>query len=305
MRRTVVLALAFALALAARPLHAQFGPELPDPSELGLDSKFAAYFALTSTPLGVLPPFLGAPAAAGARRGIGFRAQFGQISDPVEDLAGFDISRRVIAGGIDIPLARGTLGLTAGYLEYGCDEISQQIDFDGDGVNDFGLTLGCESGMTGAASWSMPLIASAPGELGGTGWMLGLDASLGLSSGDLLKVRLSGGFPGLAISLGASTLTAGVGLPLGLVVRSGGVTVVPHLMPRLAWGRTELDLPNFGELPPGTDDSPSESDVRFMLGGGLGLQFSGTALGVHLGMQKVFVEDGKLAVGAGLSWAMR
>ena len=49
----------------------------------------------------------------------------------------------------------------------------------------------------------------------------------------------------------------------------------------------------------------SESGVRFVLGGGLGLQFHGSALGVHFGAQKVFVEDGEIAFGAGLSWAMR
>ena len=308
MRKTVVLALAAALALAVRPLHAQFGPELPDPTDLGLDSQFAAYFALTSSPFGVLPPLLSAPAPAIGQRGIGLRAQFGQITDPVGGIGGFDISRRIVAGGLDIPVGLGTLGLTGGYLDYGCDEISEQIDFDGDGVNDFGVALGCKSGMTGAATWSMPLIATAPGEVGGTGWLLGLDAGVGMSSGDLFEVRVSGaeGFPfNVGVKLGASTLTAGVGLPMGLVVRSGGVTVVPHLLPRLAWGRTELDLPNVGELPPGTDDSPSESAVRFMLGGGVGLQFSGTGLGMHVGMQKVFVDEGKLAVGVGLSWAMR
>jgi len=307
MRRTLVLSLAALLALAAHPLRAQV-PVIPDVSELSVDPKFAAYFAITSTPLGTLPSFVSAPAGAGPRA-VSFRAQFGQISDPVAPEVDFDISRRLIAGGIDIPLGPGSLGLTAGYLDYRCDELSESIDFDGDGTFDFSASLGCGNSMTGAVSWSMPLLRTIAAEGAGTSFLVDLDASVGLSSGDVLQARISAPDPELPLNLRfnfeASTLAAGLGLPVGFVVRSTGVTVTPHVVPRVAWGRTSFELPALGGLGEGTDDSVEESDVRFMLGGGLGLQFHGTRLGLHFGVQKVFVEDGKLAFGAGLSWAMR
>jgi len=277
-------------------------------SELSVDPKFAAYFAITSTPLGTLPSVVRAPMSAGPR-GFSFRAQFGRISDPVAPEVDFDIARRLIAGGIDIPLGPGTLGLTAGFLDYSCDELRQSVDFDGDGVDDFSASLGCGNSMTGAVSWSMPLLRTIPSEGAGTSFLVGLDASVGLSSGDVLQARISAPDPQLPLNLRvnfeASTLAAGLGLPVGFVLRSPGVTVTPHVLPRVAWGRTSFELPALGEVDGSTDDSIEESDVRFMLGGGLGLQFTGTGFGLHVGVQKVFVEDGKLAFGAGLTWAMR
>ena len=308
--RVFAITIAAALALATHPLRAQI-PEIPDVSGLTSDPKFAAYVAITSTPLGILPPLLSGPAAPATTaglRGIGFRAQFGQITDPVAPEVDFDLSRRLIAGGIDIALGPGTLGLTAGYLDYGCDELRESVDFDEDGINDFSASLGCGSGMAGAVTWSMPLVRTVPAEGGGTSFLVGLDAGLGVGSGEMVQLRVSAPDPqfplNLSLNLDASTLATGVGLPVGLVARSGGVTVIPHIQPRLAWGRTSVEFPGLGDIVGGTDDEFEESDVRFMLGGGVGLEFA-SGLGLHFGVQKVFVEDGKLAFGAGLSWAMR
>ena len=312
MRRTVVLAVAAALPLAARAPHAQIIPDVPDVTDLAPASKYLAYFAITSTPLGALPPAVGAQlAGADRQRGIGFRAQFGQVTD--QGLGGlnagsFDITRRVIAAGIDIPLGRGTLGLTGGYLDFGCDEINGEFDLDGDGVNDFGLRLGCKSGLTGGASWSMPLIRHAPASAARTGVLVGLDADVGASSGDLLEARItdaSAGSPlSLTVKLSTSALAAGLGIPVGLVVRSGGLTVVPHVVPRVAWGRTKIEVPSLGGLGADAGLSAAEDDVRFMLGGGLSL-LSDSGLGIEVGVQKVFVDQGKTTIGAGVSWTRR
>ena len=88
-----------------------------------------------------------------------------------------------------------------------------------------------------------------------------------------------------------------MGLPLSLVAKSPGVTVVPMLRPGFAYGHSSGEVEFDGET-----EEASESGTRFMLGGGVGLFFVNRGLGLHVGAQKVFIEDGKTVIGLGVTF---
>jgi hypothetical protein len=49
-------------------------------------------------------------------------------------------------------------------------------------------------------------------------------------------------------------------------------------------------------------EEDAESGTRFMLGGGIGMLFASSGLGVDVGFQRVFIEDGDTLVGIGVSY---
>ena len=98
---------------------------------------------------------------------------------------------------------------------------------------------------------------------------------------------------GVARGLGDGDFTAysvSVGLPLGLHVRSaGGAEFVPYLIPGFGFAGV-------------SGDGESESGTRFMLGGGVGVANLAGALGVHVGFQKIFLEEAPTQFGIGLTF---
>lgn len=98
---------------------------------------------------------------------------------------------------------------------------------------------------------------------------------------------------GVARGLGDGDFTAfsaSLGLPLGLHVRStGGAEFVPYLIPGFGFGRV-------------SGDGDAESGTRFMLGGGVGVANLSGALGVHVGFQKIFLEEAPTQFGLGLTF---
>ncbi|HEU4563467.1 MAG TPA: hypothetical protein VFS05_02415 [Gemmatimonadaceae bacterium] len=266
-----------ALALAALTFAAPLRAQVIEPD--GDAGSAAAYFAITTTPLGALPPMVTPEMARSGARGMGVRGQFGYIDEEGPS------SIRVFGAGVDLPVGPGTLALTAGYLDFACDDgLAGDI-----GIDD----LDCKGGFIGGTSFSLPLVAVPFGANTGSALTLGFDGSLGVGHGDVLEASAFGE----SASLRATSVSAGLGLPVALAARSGSMTIVPHLTPRFAWGRASLE----SETPDGKE-SDAESGTRFMLGGGFGLLFQG-GLGVHLGFQKVFIEDGNTLIGVGVSYA--
>jgi hypothetical protein len=87
--------------------------------------------------------------------------------------------------------------------------------------------------------------------------------------------------------LGLLSLSAGV--PLTLVLKNGDMTFAPFVTPGFGWGRIS---------PTG---AASESGTRFMTGAGLGIS-NRNGWGVSVGMQKVYIDQGKTVFGLNLSY---
>jgi hypothetical protein len=92
---------------------------------------------------------------------------------------------------------------------------------------------------------------------------------------------------------GGSALSLGLSLPVG--AKLGGVTgpyFVPYIVPGFGYGRV-------------SDDDDSEGGTRPMLGGGFSIAARQSTFALHLGFQKVFIEDGDMSLGLGLSFGRR
>lgn len=278
-----ILALTTAALAAAPALQAQ---AIGD-GTLG-DSDQAAYLALTTTPVGALPPTVRSY-LVGAERGITLRGRFGNLDEPG------DVTRRNFAIGLDVPFARTTVGLTAGYVDLACNI----PDLDGGGLT---ISFECKSGMMAGGSAGASLFATPLGVSGANSLSVGLEGSAGYGTGDILEVRVSGMDSG-RVTASATTYSFAAVAPVAIVVRSGSVTVVPHLQPGVGYGHARLTLKGSGGGGR-IDERDAKSGMRFLLGGGMSIIFNGN-LGVDFGVNKTFVRDGKTVVGFGLSWRMR
>ena len=283
MLRPIVLLTAAALA-GAPALQAQ----IIEDGTLG-DSEQAAYLALTTTPIGALPPAVRSY-MVGAERGITLRGRFGNLDEPG------DVTRRNFAIGIDVPVARATVGLTAGYVDLACD--IPEFD-DGGGLT---ISFDCKSGMMAGGSVGASLFSTPLGVSGTNSLSLGLEGSAGFGTGEILEVRVSGIGNG-NVTASATTYSFAAVVPVAIVARSGTITVVPHLQPGVGYGHAKLSLEGSGDGGE-IDESETDSGMRFLLGGGMSIIFNGN-LGVDFGFNKTFVEDGKTVVGFGISWRMR
>lgn len=256
-------------------------PALPAQIVEGDPNDAAALFAISTTPVGALPPTVAPSLLRTSGGGAAIRGQFGyQSSDG-------DVSIRTFGGGVDLVLSRATLGLTAGYLDYSCGDIEELA---GSGVD-----VDCSGAFLGGASLTAPLATLPVGAAGTSSFVIGVDGSFGFGSGDILEATASGE----RLSISGSSLSASLGLPLALAARGGAITFVPHLTPRFAWGRTKLTVE--ADTPA---ESDSESGTAFMLGGGVALRFIG-GFGLDLGFQKVFIEDSETLIGVGVTYTLR
>jgi hypothetical protein len=92
---------------------------------------------------------------------------------------------------------------------------------------------------------------------------------------------------------GGTALSLGLSLPVG--AKLGGVTgpvFVPYIVPGFGFGRV-------------SDDGESESGTRPMLGGGFSIAARQSTFALHVGFQKVFIEDGEMSIGLGMSFGRR
>lgn len=123
--------------------------------------------------------------------------------------------------------------------------------------------------------------------------MLGLDYTMSLTQ-NVVSVGLRPAFgftkntehDGTGISVGLS-------LPLGMDFSgTTGPVFTPYLVPAIGYGRT-------------SDDGESESGMRPLLGGGFAISGRQAPLSVHFGFNKVFIDDGEIVYGLGVSIGRR
>lgn len=180
---------ASALVLAAPAISAQEGPSIND---------VAAYMAINASTVGALPP-LATNTLAGAG-GIGWHLQYGRMD------WGSDVTSSSFAGGLDLSVGSGRLGLTAGYMSIDCP-----------------TALACEGHLIVGTRYSAQLTGGALGDArSGSRWAMGLEGELGF------------GFPQdeQAMALAAS-------LPIKLTVGKN-VKVSPFVAPGFAYGRYKV-----------------------------------------------------------------
>ena len=181
---------ATALVLAAPAMSAQEeGPSAQD---------MAAYFAINFSPVGTLPPL--ATNTLASAGGIGWHLQYGRLD------WGSDMNSSSFAGGLDLSVGSGRLGLTAGYMTFDCPT----------GVD-------CEGHLMLGTRYSAQLTGGVLGDRRtGSRWAMGLEGELGF------------GFPEevTAMAIAAS-------LPIKLTVGKN-VKVSPFLAPGFAYGRLKV-----------------------------------------------------------------
>jgi hypothetical protein len=170
----------------------------------------------------------------------------------------------------------------------------------GTGFNSFGASVSMPvSGISLGGSLGM---VSPSGQGSKSNLMLGANAETNLGAwalGDakdanLFTMSVRGDFgwanpddgTGTGNSITALSLSAGV--PVALVLKNGDMTFAPFVTPGFGWGRLSAN-------------GASESGNRFMMGAGLGVS-NRNGWGVSVGMQKVFIDQGKTVFGLNLSY---
>ena len=181
--RIILLLVVLAAACLTRAAAAQ------DPSDS------ATYMALTRTPLAALPAALDVGITGQRARGVSFRARYGIMSyDTHEYIHDFGL-------GLDFPVGRSTVGLTAGYHWNRCNGT-------------------CSSHFMASAGLSRNLLEASLGAG---------EHAAGLGVG--LQTQLGFARPG------DTTLVAGkIALPVALVPSSGTLRFVPYVSPGLGLG---------------------------------------------------------------------
>jgi hypothetical protein len=239
-----LLGVACVLVVSVAPARAQSEDDI---------KKFAAYLALSVTPVAALPPFVtrsmaggpvavgGAPGAAGLRAQLALR--YGRASfatdNPGEDthVNGFAATGLIAAG--EAATVQGTVGL----LDPDCNDPNCDTEW-----------------MFGVG-----------GDLALGGVALGADAGSGR-----VTLGLSGDF-GYSKIEDVTSISLAAGVPIALVSGTGATKVVPFLTPAIGYGRTRIEV---GE--------PERGAVRFLLGGGVSVLNLVNALSVSVGFQKIF-----------------
>ncbi|HXQ78144.1 MAG TPA: outer membrane beta-barrel protein [Gemmatimonadaceae bacterium] len=150
-----------------------------------------------------------------------------------------------------------------------------------------GGSLGFMSPSADGSKSNLMLGANAETNLGA--WALGQGKNANLftlsARGDLGWANPDDG-TGTDNSITALSFSAGA--PLALVLKNGDMTWAPFVTPGFGWGRLSAN-------------GASESGTRFMMGAGLGMTHR-NGWGVSVGMQKVFIENGKTVLGLNLSY---
>ncbi|HUF27991.1 MAG TPA: hypothetical protein VMM18_13535 [Gemmatimonadaceae bacterium] len=161
--------------------------------------------------------------------------------------------------------------------------------------NNFGAGISLPVQTLGTIGFTAGYLS--PSETGVDGWMmLGANFNRGLmntaiGAGSSLNVGLDVGL-GWGNPEALTLLSGSIGLPVSTVVGQGNWRVVPFVQPGFGYGRASAD-------------GASESGTRFLLGAGLGFVDGTRGIGLNIGMQKVFIENGENVIGLGFTWNPR
>lgn len=253
------------------------------PSTAGAQSadEQAAYVALYYTPVAGLPPLAPSIDSSGPGKapGVALHGRFGRMSRR----GGLSIATYGI--GIEMPMGRTSLGATLAYLSATCGEAwGDDPDCDGD------IMIG---GSVRTLLASRPLGEPPPPPPKGKSKSA---PSRTASDAGTLIIGFDGS-AGFSPRQGEQALAIAAGLPMGIVLRSGTVRILPFITPGLGYGR-------LGNVEYVDDEAPtSHGAITFMVGGGFGLEFGTSGIGASLGFQKVLKSDGGgTQIGLGLTW---
>lgn len=290
--RLAVLAM---FVLLAAPASAQILPVPEDPGIEGPDAdEAAAMVALSTTPVGALPPLFDLPGIAGYSGRMQFHAQFGFL----EQEGPFSV--RNYGFGLSLPSTSATVRLSAGIADFVCDD-------DGIFGGEAGISFDCGMGFFAGADVIMPLIRPVRAGTSPSGFGANLVVSLGGSTNDYAEIDFEDPFdPALSgsIDLAMTNFSAAIGVPFAFVARSEDVLVIPHVTPRIGYGRStmeaDIDISGFDQ-----QEKETAGGFRPMLGAGVDILFGKSGFGLGFGLQKVFAEDSDMLVGVNLSFRPR
>jgi hypothetical protein len=262
-----VLALPFASTTSAAQFCLATDQEDPD-----LNSA-AACSAATMTPFGALPTLLPASSLGRTVTGLGFNFRFGSMDEEG------DAGRRNFGVGLEIPMGNASLGFTGGFVDFTCDIPGEDVS--------------CESAVMLGGRFAAPLVINPIGTGdAGQSFVLGLNASVGFGTGDVIDANIGGE----TIKLGGRGISVGVGVPISLIARSGNITITPFIEPAFFWGQTKFEVGGtFGS------GDQTESGSAFALGGGVSFGFA-SGLAFDVGFKKVMLDEAKSLIGLGLSF---
>jgi opacity protein-like surface antigen len=268
----VTLASVAALLLAPAPTAAQVFCSPTDETSSS-DKDIAACLAATTTPFGALPNNIPANWMSGGPTGIGFNVRFGSMDEEG------DAGRRNIGIGVEIPAGSASLGFTGGLVDFTCDVPA-------------GTDVECKKAIMLGARFAAPLVRSGVGGTTQSSLILGLNGSVGFSNGDVI----SGSIFGQPFEFKGRAFSVGLGLPVGLVARSGTVSISPFIEPALFWGQTKAEVTDGA-----TTDSATESGTGFALGGGVTIGFA-NGVAIDVGFKKVMIDEANAMIGVGVSF---
>ena len=236
----------------------------------------SAYRAMIYTPvagLAPLPPVIDSLARKGSN-GITFLGRLGHMT------RGGGLSLTTYGAGVEIPRGRMRLGATLAYLSANCG-----FEWEGDSDCAGDVMLG---GSVRGLITSMP-VGEKPAPVKGrkpappkneSNIVVGFDGSAGYSP-----------------KQGESALAFSVGLPSGIVLQSGTVRITPFITPGLGYGRIG-SVAEFEDEP-----AAAHGTIVPMIGGGVGVDFNTTGIGVNVGFQRVLKgAGGATQLGIGVTW---
>jgi hypothetical protein len=217
----------------------------------------------------------------------------------VGDLAGYVALSATPVGAMTPVVTSAMLGRIAkGYTVSG--QYGHLSGDNGSGFNSFGASVSMPvSGFSlgGSLGYISPSAQGSKGNM-----MLGLNGESNLGAwalGDgknanLFTMSARGDFgwanpdDGTGTNNSVTALSLSAGVPFALVLKNGDMTWAPFVTPGFGWGRLSAT-------------GASESGTRFMMGAGLGMTHR-NGWGVSVGMQKVFIDQGKTVFGLNLSY---
>ena len=264
--RQALAASAFGLLLVARLAGAQ-----------SIDQQ-SAYRAMIYTPVAGLPPLPPVIDSLGRKgsSGVTLQGRLGHLSRRG------GLSLTTYGAGVEIPRGRMRLGATLAYMSASCGfEWEGDSDCSGDvmlGGSVRGLLMSTPVGEKPAPP--VKGRKAPPPPKNESKFVVGFDGSAGYSP-----------------KQGESALAFSAGLPSGIVLQNGSMRITPFITPGLGYGR----LGSVAEF----EDEPATAHGTIvpMIGGGVGVDFSTTGVGVNVGFQRVLKgAGGATQIGIGVTW---
>jgi hypothetical protein len=179
------------------------------------------------------------------------------------------------------------LGVRYGHISFsgfGANTFAGSADFAAGAKTVIGVSAGYESYSCRGCDGHFVASGRAEGRLTSTVLGTGSDASL-------LTVGLNGEM-GFGKPSGGTYLSVTGGLPIALIAGGPSIKIAPFVTPGFGWGRA-------------SGGNTSDSGSRLMLGGGVAVQSTRSALGANFGFQKVFIQNGETMFGVNVTFGLK